>query len=241
MKRILLITAASSEVGLHYIQTYHSAYTKIIGQYRTKSKGLEQLKKELGERLILVQGDLKKEEEIQRITNEIKEAGWVPDTFLHLPSLKYELLKFHKIPYERFQEQLQVQLNSAVLLLQSFLPIMAKKEYGRIVFLLSSVIGENSTKYLGDYTIAKYALLGLMKAISAEYAEKKITINGISPGMMETKLLSETADFVLQKNASDNPQKRNAKISDILPMIHYLLSEESGFITGQNLKITGGQ
>lgn len=63
----------------------------------------------------------------------------------------------------------------------------------------------------------------------------------ITGEMMETKLLSETAELVLQKNAEANPQKRNTKIEDVLPVVHYLLSKQAAFVTGQNIKITCGQ
>ena len=164
-----------------------------------------------------------------------------PDTFLHLPALKYELIKFHKISRERLTAQLRVQVESAFYILQALLPKMAKKKYGRIAFVLSSAVGETAPKYLSDYVVAKYGLLGLMKALSAEYADKGITLNAVSPSMMETKLMSNTPEVVLEKNAAENPLGRNIRISDILPVIYYFLSEETEQITGQNIRITGGR
>ena len=118
---------------------------------------------------------------------------------------------------------------------------MAKKKYGRIAFVLSSAVGETAPKYLSDYVVAKYGLLGLMKALSAEDADKGITLNAVSPSMMETKLMSNTPEVVLEKNAAENPLGRNIRISDILPVIYYFLSEETEQITGQNIRITGGR
>lgn len=67
------------------------------------------------------------------------------------------------------------------------IPNMAKKKYGRIVFMLTSCTINNPPKYQSSYVTVKYALLGLMKALAVEYADRGITVNGVSPDMMETK------------------------------------------------------
>ncbi len=58
--------------------------------------------------------------------------------------------------------------------------------------------------------------------------------------MIETKFLSNIPDLIIEKNAQDCPMKRNAAISDIVPMIQFLLSENANYITGQNIIISGG-
>ena len=241
MSHVIFVTAISSEVGLQYLEQYHGCYERIIGQYRSITPELQMWKERLGDKLILLRADLEKAEAVDEMIKEMEKRNLFPDTFLHLPALKYELIKFHKISRKRLTAQLRVQVESAFYILQALLPKMAKKKYGRIAFVLSSAVGETAPKYLSDYVVAKYGLLGLMKALSAEYADKGITFNSVSPGMMETKLLSNTPEVVLEKNAAENPLGRNIRISDILPVIYYFLSEETEQITGQNIRITGGR
>ena len=117
---------------------------------------------------------------------------------------------------------------------------MVKNKYGRIVFLLSSCTDGIAPKYLSDYVTAKYALLGLMRTLSSEYAGKGIAINAVSPGMMETKLLNETSELIIQQNAMANPNGRNIRVEEILPAVSLFLSETGEMLTGQNLIISGG-
>lgn len=105
--------------------------------------------------------------------------------------------------------------------------------------LTSSTLGI-PPKYQAAYVSVKYMLLGLMKSLSAEYADKGITINGISPDMIETKFLTNIPDMVVQKNAQNSPIKRNLTLNDVIPAFEYLLSDAANAVTGQNLGITGG-
>ena len=79
-----------------------------------------------------------------------------------------------------------------------------------------------------------------MKALASEYADKNIQINAISPSMIETKFLSDINEKFVELNAYNHPLKRNATVSDIVPIIKLLISSESDYINGTNIPITGG-
>ena len=106
--------------------------------------------------------------------------------------------------------------------------------------LTDSVIGM-PPKFLSPYITVKYALLGLMKSLAVEYAGKGITINAVSPDMMETKFLSGIPELVIEQNAKNNPLGRNLTVDDVIPAFEYFLSEKANVVTGQNIGITGGK
>ena len=95
-------------------------------------------------------------------------------------------------------------------------------------------------KYLASYVTIKYALLGLVKALSAEYCSKGIEINGISPSMINTKFLNNIPELIVNQNAINSPTKKNLDVDDVIPTFEFLLSEKSNGITGQNIAITNG-
>jgi len=89
--------------------------------------------------------------------------------------------RFKDATWHTFQREMDIELRSIVMVLSRFLPLMAKDGVGKIVFILSSVCSGVPPKALAHYTTTKYALLGLMKALAAEYADKHISINAVSP------------------------------------------------------------
>ena len=107
--------------------------------------------------------------------------------------------------------------------------------------MLTAYTENTPPKFLSSYVTVKYALLGLVKALAVEYADKGIAVNGVSPEMISTKFLRNMPQWVVEKNAAANPSGRNLAVEDVVPAIKFLLSDEAGQITGQNLVITGGR
>ena len=79
-----------------------------------------------------------------------------------------------------------------------------------------------------------------MKSLATEYAAKGITVNGVSPAWVQTKYILNQPDFIVEKNAAENPTGKNPTVEDVVPTIAYLLSAAANGINGQNLSITNG-
>lgn len=239
MKNIL-ITGASSEVGINLIDSFGDGYGTVFAQYRTPNGGLEELKEKLGDRLELIQADFSQPDGVNNMVDAINATGKTPDAIVHLPAPKAYNQKFHKDVWENYQKGIDISVRSAVETVKAFIPAMVKNRYGRIVFMLTSCTQNFPAKYQASYVTVKYAILGLMKSLSVEYMEKGITVNGISPEMMETKFLSEIPDLLIEQNAAQSPLGRNVRVDEIIPIIRYMLSDEGAAMTGQNIAVTGG-
>ena len=118
--------------------------------------------------------------------------------------------RFTKFNWNHFEKDMAVQVQSAVILLKRFLPKMAKLPRGRVVFMLSSYVHGVPPKYMTMYTTVKYAQLGLMRSLEAEYAGTPVRVNAVSPSMVETQFLRDLPETVVQMNAQANPLGRNA-------------------------------
>jgi 3-oxoacyl-[acyl-carrier protein] reductase len=79
-----------------------------------------------------------------------------------------------------------------------------------------------------------------MKSLASEYSERNIQINAVSPSMVETSFLENIPGKLIELASEAHPLKRNAVPHDIAPLIKYLLSDESNYITGINIPICGG-
>lgn len=242
MEKVLLITGASSDVGMALAGSIAANYDAVMLHYSHMNSKLEVLAEELKAKteVVLLEADFAREEEVDALIAKIRETGRTPNNIVHLPGVPAYNKQFHKEKWENFQLSIDVSLRSAVKILQDFMPAMAKEKYGRVVFMLTSYTQGIPPKFQSCYVTYKYALLGLMKALSAEYAAKGITVNGVSPEMMETKFLADIPELIVQQNAASSPLGRNVKIEEVIPVMEYMLSDAGAAITGQNIAISGG-
>ena len=114
---------------------------------------------------------------------------------------------------------------------------MQKQRSGKIVFMLTSYVVGMPPKYQAAYTTVKYALLGLMKSLAAEYADKGIAINGVSPDMIQTKFISQLPHLLVEQYAGTLPGKRILSVDDVVPAFQFLLSDGANLIHGENICI----
>ena len=238
--KVLLVTGASSDIGSKLIEEVSKNYDFIIAHHNGDGDKLDSLRKSLGEKLILIEGNFKNEDSTYKFVQKIKDSGKIPTHIVHFPAGKFENVKFSKLKWDKFQDDINISLRSLVIVLNEFLPMMAKKNYGKVVVMLTSCTTNIPPKFLSSYVTSKYALLGLVKALSQEYASKNIQINGISPSMIETKFLKDVPELLVKQNALNSPTGNNLTIDDVIPTFKFLLSDESNCITGQNIAITNG-
>jgi 3-oxoacyl-[acyl-carrier protein] reductase len=242
MDNAILITGASSDIGLALIRklmTHQDAPSVLAHSFRGGAK-LEALQTEFGDRIQLVQADFSDAGSVEAMAEHIVTEFGVPARFVHLPALRPSPERFTKFNRQRFAQDMLVQVESAILLLRRFLPKMAKLAGARIIFMVSSYTHGMPPKYTSMYTIVKYAQLGLMRSLAAEYAGTELRVNAVSPSMIETQFLQELPDVAVQMSAAANPQQRNATTADVLGAIELLLSPAAAYMTGIDIPITGG-
>lgn len=239
--KTLLVTGASSDVGSGLIKKVYGNYDSIICHYCSSDTIVRELRATLGDKIIPMRADFRSLEDIDRMCDEIENSMIIPDHIVHFSAPKAYNQNFHKCSWSNFDDGLTTSFRSIVCILERFIPYMRKKKYGKIVFMLSSYVLGVPPKFQSPYVSVKYALLGLMKSLSAEYADKGITANAVSPEMIETKFLSDINEKIIWNNANNSPLGRNLTVDDVIPAFEYLLSDAADAVNGQNIAITGGR
>lgn len=236
-----LILGASSDIAQDLIGILNLEATDIVlAHYNRAVNKINDLKLKTKAQIIHLKADFSIDEDINKFIDYIVQNNYIPTHIVHLPAHRIENKRHRDLLWQDYQMNIDVQLKSIVQILAVLLPKMSKEKFGKIVFLLSSCTQNIPPKFLSSYVTAKYALLGFMKSIAIEYADKNISINAVSPSMIETGFLSQVNEKIIESNAASLPLKRNAKIREVTPYIRYLLSEEAGYVTGTNLVIAGG-
>ena len=123
---------------------------------------------------------------------------------------------------------------------QAALPSL-KQTQGKVVNVLTSaIIGRTAYNWL-PYVTAKSALLGLSKNLAQELGPSGIRVNMVSPSLTDTDLVANIPDRVRQAMVSRTPLRRLATVDDVAGAVLFLASPYSGFVTGENLLVTGGE
>lgn len=241
MEKSLLVIGGSSDIGIGTIKDIHENYDMIIAHYNHMNEKLGVLKAELGEKLVCIRADLSDEGQVNNLINSIQKQDVVPSHILHLPAVPVQTRKFHKTEWSVYQNQIDISIKSAVMILSGLMPDMIKNKGGKIIIMLSMAVNHMPPKYNCDYVMIKYALLGMMKSLAVEYADKGITVNGISPALVETRFVNGMHNYLIEQNAQASPVGRNLKVDDIVPTIKYLFSQGADCINGQNISVTYGR
>ena len=118
---------------------------------------------------------------------------------------------------------------------------MLAERYGRILNV-ASIAGKEGNPTLIPYSATKAAVIGLTKALAKEVAGKgDVTVNAISPAVIRTKILDTVAPKTVEYMVSRIPMGRTGTIEEIAALVHFLVSRESSFTTGQCYDISGGR
>lgn len=243
-KRTFLITGVTSDIAIAFLKRLEARKEpcRVLGQYRRLNSSIEQLRESLKTvDLRLTKCDLSDTAETGNWIAGLKEEGFLPTDIIHLAAQRLRYSRISDFEWKRFESGIKVQINSFCQICSAFLASMAKRHNGRVVAVISSCTLGNPPKFLAEYVMTKYALLGFIKAAAVEYGEKGVRVNGISPGMMETKFLDEIDSRIVEMNARQSPLGRNVTIEETCAAIDYLLSKDAEYINGINLNLSGGE
>jgi 3-oxoacyl-[acyl-carrier protein] reductase len=134
-------------------------------------------------------------------------------------------------------EVLSVNLTGSYNMCKEVLPHM--KENSRIIFI-SSQLAFRGSSHGSDYATSKAGQLGLMRSLALELASKKILVNAVAPGTVDTDIISDYSEDQRQKRANEVPLKRLGKPEDIAGACLYLSSDLSKYVTGETINVNGG-
>lgn len=251
-QKTYIITGASSDIGIDFLKVLENENAlgngnaperNIIAlcQYNSHDAELKQLQKQSKNVDIrLFQCDLSSDIAVNSWITEMEQLQVTPSHILHLAACRFEYMRLKQFDWGKTMTGLNIQVNTLAQLLKKYLPIMAKEKYGKIAVMLTAYTFGVPPKFMSDYMITKYALLGLMKGAASEYSGTGITINGLSPNMIETKFLSNIDKRLIEITAKEASMRRNMDVREVVNGLRFLLSDDSNYMTGINLNMSGG-
>lgn len=144
---------------------------------------------------------------------------------------------FPAIPGEEWDQVLRTNLDGFYNVLHPLImPMIRRRRAGRIV-TLSSVSGVMGNRGQVNYSAAKAGIIGASKALAIELAKRKITVNCVAPGLIDTEM---TEDLPLEEALKMVPMQRVGRVEEVAATVSFLMSENAAYITRQVISVNGG-
>ena len=140
---------------------------------------------------------------------------------------------------EDWDRVLEVDLKSVFLCTRAVLRQMLKQRWGRIISI-ASIVGLVGNPGQANYAAAKAGIIGFTRSIAKEVASRKITVNAIAPGFIDTEMTRNLAEDQRKELMARIPLGRLGSPGDVAGAVAFLASEQAGYITGQVLAVDGG-
>ena len=192
----------------------------------------------LGRKGVAVIADVSKRAEVERmIQTAIRELGGIDILVNNAGIARSNVLA--RLKDEQWDEVLNVDLKGIFYCTQAVAPSMMKQRFGKIINI-SSIYGRIGAVGDANYAAAKSGIVGFTKSIALELARYNINVNAIMPGLIDTPLLRGIPEKYLKPMIEGVPLKRVGQPEDIANVAAFLASDDSSYMTGTILEVTGG-
>lgn len=234
--RIALITGGIRGIGAAtamalkakgYSVVVNYAYDDVQAKDFQEKTGIPTYKWDVSDFQACQNGVQQIESDIGNIEILVNNAGIIKDGMMH------------KMPVDSWSRVINVNLGGCFNMCRSVIEGMRHRQWGRIVNL-SSINALAGCVGQVNYSASKAGIIGLTKALALESAIKKITVNAIAPGYIETDMTNAIDAGIRAKLIELIPVGRMGSVDEIAKMAAFLVSDDAGFITGATFSVNGG-
>ncbi|MDU2418192.1 3-oxoacyl-[acyl-carrier-protein] reductase [Negativicoccus succinicivorans] len=236
-----LVTGASRGIGRAVAVALAQAGYDIAINYSSNVSAAEeaaQAVKACGQKAVLVQGDVSRKEEAERIVAETQKEFSHIDVLVNNAGITRDTL-VRRMKEADWDAVLSTNLKGVFLMTQAVIGDMFKQRRG-VIINMSSVVGVTGNIGQANYAAAKAGVIGLTKANAKEFAARGIRVNAIAPGFIHTDMTSGLPDKIKESLIKQIPLGAMGDPEDIAAAVRFLASDEAKYITGQVLQVNGG-
>jgi len=239
--KVALVTGASKGIGAAIATHLAAEGASVIVNYSSSKEGAVKVVTEItgkGGKAVAVQGNVSKADDIKHLLAETKKAFGQLDILVNNAGI-YENEPIGKITEESFHRQFNLNVLGLILTTQEALAYFGPD--GGSIINISSVVSTLSPPGGAVYNATKSAVDGITRTFAKELGAKKIRVNSVNPGLVETEGLHATG-FIKKKDqiVPMLPLGRIGQPQDIAPAVVFLASSDSSWMTGETLYVSGG-
>ncbi|MCF0166650.1 MAG: 3-oxoacyl-ACP reductase FabG [Bacteroidales bacterium] len=236
-----LVTGGSRGLGRAVCLRLSAMGIPVLINYLSNEQAALQVQKQIvaaGGNASLLQFDVSRSGEVKAALDSWEQEH--PDDYIaylvNNAGIRRDNLMF-MMPDEDWHAVLDTTMNGFFYVTRHLLPKMMMRGHGGRIVNMSSLSGQKGLAGQTNYCAAKSALIGATRALAQEAAQRKVTVNAVAPGFIESDMTKDLPVEELQKMI---PMKRFGKAEEVAALVGFLCSDEAGYITGQVIGINGG-
>jgi 3-oxoacyl-[acyl-carrier protein] reductase len=241
--KVAVVTGASKGIGASIARHLALEGAAVVVNYSSSKEGADRVVSEIvsgGGRAVAVQANVAKKEEVDHLFSEAKKAFGTLDVLVNNAGI-YDFAPLEEITAEHFHKMFD--LNVLGLLYASQAAVKHFGPSGGSIVNISSVVATLAPPTTSVYSATKAAVNAITRSLGQELGARKIRVNSINPGMVETEGVHSSgiaeSDFRKQVEAQ-TPLGRIGQPQDIAPLAVFLASSDSSWITGEHFYVSGG-
>ncbi|HEX8506682.1 MAG TPA: acetoacetyl-CoA reductase [Hymenobacter sp.] len=239
--RVALITGSTGGIGTALCKRLHEEGCRVVGNFRCpeKAQALQHALEEMGCEIDVRRGDVADFDSVGRMVRTIEAEIGPIDILINNAGIARDV-RFSKMTKADWDAVMSTNLDGVFNCTRHVINGMMERKYGRIINI-SSINGQKGQFGQTNYSAAKAGIHGFTKSLALEVAKYGVTVNTISPGYIETEMVMAVPENIREQIVAQIPVGRMGYIDEVAEAVSYLVSDKSGFITGSNLSINGGQ
>lgn len=239
-KKVCVVTGGNSGIGLFISEYLLKKGYKIIILDINIDNFSKKLKKEIvAKDALALKTDITNYLEVKNSIKRIVEEFGTISYLVNNAGILSDKSFFNETE-EDWKNVIDINLNGVFLCSKAVIPVMVKNKFGRIVNI-SSLSGLKSSIFSSSaYCASKAGVIGFSRCLAHQTAKYNIRVNCIAPCTTESPMISQLDKKVKEDYIKSVPLGRIAKPSDIAHAVYFLLSENSDFITGETINLSGG-
>ena len=236
--KVILVTGANRGIGLNIIKRLNNDGYTVIGTSRTSDGAniiSQEIKSTNGKGFKM---DVTNQESINSAIKNIQDQYGPLYGLVNNAGITNDNLLM-RMTDEQWLSVIETNLTSIYRVTKSIIKGMMKAREGRIINI-GSIVGMMGNAGQSNYSASKSGLVGFTKSLARELSPRNINVNLISPGFIDTDMTKALSNEQIDNLSKNIPLGRIAESSEVSSVVSFLLSDDSSYITGENINVNGG-
>lgn len=240
--KVAIITGSSRGIGAETAKLLAQRGVKVVVNYARSATAAEEVVEFIQQRsgeAIAIQADARDMEQMRHLVEETVKTYGTVDILVHNAGMSFAKKTFEDVTWEEFIQKTNDELQAAFVSTKMVLPYMKKQNYGKLVYV-SSGLSNHPAPYFIAHGTSKGGLNSFVRYIAQEVGKNGVTANVVSPGLVETDATADLPKEFKQQQESFLPLGRLGCPEDIAKAIAFYASDDSAYLTGSYMPVSGG-